>query len=97
MTMPVVEARRCTRTGSAAAQPGDLVGGERVRSGAQQLAGVQVEEHQRGRFDPDPDVPPGQDLRRRDRLPGQADPPVAGDAPLDLDRRECLTGAVRAA
>src|SRR5215203_6851111 len=36
---------------------------DRVRPGPEQLAGVQVEEHQQGALDPDPDLPPAEDLR----------------------------------
>lgn len=45
------------------AQPQHLLGGERVGAGAQQFAGLEVEEQQRGRFDADPDLASGQDLR----------------------------------
>src|SRR6266540_3212466 len=74
MTTPVLEARRCTRIGSGGgpwwragrantAQPCDLLGVQRVLAGAQQLAGVEVVEHQRGWFDPDPDPAAAEDLR----------------------------------
>ena len=47
-----LEARPGWRPGRAEPpQPRHLVGGQRVRPGAQQFAGVDVEQQQRGRFD----------------------------------------------
>ena len=50
--------------GSGPAQSARLVGGQRVGAGAQQLAGVGIEEHQRRVFDADAHAAPGEDLRR---------------------------------
>ena len=59
-------------------QLGDLVGAEWVGSGAQQLAGIHVEEHQRGRFDADLDPASGEDLlATRTLLPRLTVPPGA--------------------
>src|SRR6266545_8297941 len=96
MTTPVLEARRCTRIGSGGgpwwragrantAQPCDLLGVQRVLAGAQQLAGVEVVEHQRGWFDPDPDPAAAEDLRGQQLVPGQGHWSEAGDAAFHLD------------
>ena len=99
MITPVFEARRCTRIGSvegrgtgptrpAALQPDGLIVGERVRPGAQQLAGLGVEEQQRAAFlDIDPDPATGEDLRGQHDLVPSDMVPFVGDGPLDLDHR----------
>jgi hypothetical protein len=67
MTTPVSDARHWTRTGSTdgcgggpagrtPAEPGEVVRGQRVRAGPQQLSGVEVEEAQRLSVDADPDA-----------------------------------------
>jgi hypothetical protein len=77
MMTPVFDSRRWTRIGSAegrggragradTAQPLDLLRSKRVGAGAQQLAAVEVVEHQGGWFDPDPDPAPAEDLRGQD-------------------------------
>ena len=98
MTTPVFEARRCTRIGSVegrgggpagrtAAQVPGLVGVSGFGPGAQQFAGLEVEEHQRVRLDPDPDLAAGEDLRGQHHVPAQGHRAGAGDDPFDLDRR----------
>jgi hypothetical protein len=59
--------------------------GQRVVAGAQQLAGGQVVEHQRGWLDPDADPAAAEDLRGEQLAPGQADQADAGNAAFDLD------------
>ena len=97
MITPVLLARRWTVTGSvggarwwpgragAAQQPG-LVPGQRVGPGAEQLAGVGVEEHQRVLLDADATQPPAEDLRGDAVAAAQADVAVLADGPVDLDR-----------
>ena len=61
-----------------------LVGGEWVRAGPQQLAGVEVEEQQRRRLDPDPDPSSGEEFGGDQDPPGQRDGAAGGDDPVDL-------------
>ena len=99
MITPVFEARRCTRIGSVEGRGTGPAGrarcsraaspGQRVGPGAQQLAGVGVEEQQRGAvLDVDPDPAAGEDLRGQHRLVLPSDTvPALGHGPLDLDDR----------
>ena len=76
MMTPLLDARRWTvrldsgsgrwAGGSGPAQLSGLVVGERVRSGAEQLAAVGVEEHQGGVLDADADPAPAEDFRGED-------------------------------
>ncbi|WP_146765851.1 hypothetical protein [Micromonospora noduli] len=95
MTTPLLEARRWTRTGSVEGCGGrsgrsgtpkahDLLRGERVGSGAQQLPGLGVEERQGGRVDADTDATAGEDLGGQDDMLTQRHLPVPLDCPVDL-------------
>jgi hypothetical protein len=68
--------------GSAAAQPAGLVHGQRVRPDPEQFAGVEVVEHQRGGFDPDPDPAAAEHLRGHQHVAGQGHGAAAGDDPF---------------
>ncbi|MGK5440397.1 hypothetical protein ACSNN7_00980 [Micromonospora sp. URMC 105] len=72
--------------GSGTPQPGHLGRGERVRSGAQQLPGVEVEEAQRLVLDADADAPAAEDFGGQDDVLPEGDVPAAADGPVDLDR-----------
>ncbi|MEV1319614.1 hypothetical protein AB0J14_26445 [Micromonospora arborensis] len=67
-----------------ARQADDLLRGERIGSGAQQLSGLGVEEGQGGRVDADADAAAGEDLSRQDDLLAQGDLPAPVDGPVDL-------------
>jgi hypothetical protein len=100
ITIPVLLARRCTRTGSRLGR-GTGPGGRCPRSrstssGVSGLArvrssspGVRVVEHQRG-GDADPDPAPAEDLRGEHLPSGQGHRPDRVDGPLDLDRHTVL-------
>ena len=62
-----------------ATQPFDLLRGEGVLAGAEQLAGGQVVEHQRGGLDPDADPPAAEDLSGEQAAARQADQAAAGN------------------
>jgi hypothetical protein len=96
MTTPVFEARRCTRIGSEEGRGGGPVGrtARRCRAcsgvsgfgrGAQQLAGVQVEEQQAGALDADSDLASGEDLCGQHQPAGQGHRAGSSDDALDLD------------
>ena len=59
---------------------------ERVGPDAEQLAGVEVVEHQRVGLDPDPDLASAEDLRGEQDLTAAGDGAAAGDDSFDLDR-----------
>ena len=103
MITPLLEARRWTRTGSSdgsgrgpggagAVEPDGLVVGEGAGPGAQQLAGVGVEEDQARVVDADRDPPAGEDLGGQDLPAAEPDGPAAGHDPVDLDRRAVGVG-----
>ena len=82
MITPGLEARRWTRglgrrprhrpDRTSLLQPGGLIVGQRVRSAAEQLAGLEAEEQQRAAvLDIDPDPAAGEDFRGQHRLPAQ--------------------------
>jgi hypothetical protein len=94
---PVFDTRRRTRIGSAEGRgggPADRTPRSRwtcsgvsgLEPGAQQLAAVEVVEHQGGWFDPDPDPAPAEDLRGQDDVLAQRHAAGSVDGPLDLDR-----------
>jgi hypothetical protein len=93
---PVWEARRCTPTGSTdgrgggpagadAPQPLHLLRQPWVGAGAQQLAGVQVVEHQRGRLDPDTHSASAEDLRGQDDALAQRNTTATVDGAFHFD------------
>jgi hypothetical protein len=71
--------------GPDATQQLHLLRGQRVGAGAEQLAGVQVVEHQGGRFDPDTDPAAAEDLRGQHDVLTQRHAAAAVDGPFDLD------------
>lgn len=72
------------RPGDAAQEP-CLARRDGVGAGAEQLAGLEVEEHQRGALDSDADLPPGEDLRSKHDVATQRDGPGPGHDAFDLD------------
>jgi hypothetical protein len=65
---------------------------ERVGPHTQQLAGVEVIEHDRVGLDPDADLAAAEDLRGEQYLAAQNDGAAAGDDAFDLDRIAGLDG-----
>jgi hypothetical protein len=72
--------------GARALQSQHLVGRERVRARAEQLARLRVEEQQRGRFDPDRDLASAEDLGGEQLAAAEADQAGVVDGAVDLDR-----------
>src|ERR1700691_812838 len=106
MMTPVLLARRWAVTGSVdgpgrrpggpgSAHRAGLVPGQRARAGAQEFAGLGVEEHQGGFLDPDRDAAAGEDLPGRDVAPGEVDGAVAGDGAVDIEGGAGLGGRQR--
>ncbi|MEQ4208843.1 hypothetical protein [Actinopolymorpha sp. B9G3] len=74
------------RCGRRCQESADLGGGERVGSSAEQLAGFQVVEHQRGCLDAYANPAAGEDFGGEDLSAAQRDDAHAGDDPFDLYR-----------
>jgi hypothetical protein len=74
------------RGGPGSADLSGLVVGERAGSGAQQFAGLGVEEHQGGALDADGDSSAAEDLRSENDPAPEADGAGLGHDPVDLDR-----------
>ena len=71
-------------SGAGTAQFAGLVVGQWVGSGAQQLAGVGIKEHQGGGFDADADAAAAEDLCGEQPVGTQRDQAAAGDGAVDF-------------
>jgi hypothetical protein len=81
--------------GAGALEPEHLVGRERVRPHAQQLARVWVQEHQRLRLDADDHRAPAKDLGGEHLTTAQADQAAVVDRAVDFDRGARFGGRQR--